>query len=236
MTPAQVAWSWLWDNIEQLLKATLGKPAVPWYVGFYMSQADVCLSPKQVTLNLHWNPGKSIWIIQHLHDFGGSKCDFFSGVRGKIGWEIRLLRCFFFGLLGRHGGSDWIEEWLDWMIFVYFCRFPEFGMRFFFLNQLHSSTVEQIAEAMGFVEGKNRHDDLSSYSMGLILFEFMFNNVQRECHTINLWDMPSFTIKPPGTHDTRSLLQLDFCSVKLQKAQPLERERERRRRAYPKGW
>ena len=48
--PAQVAWSWLWDNIEQLLKATLGKPAVPWYVGLYMSQADVCLTPKQVIL------------------------------------------------------------------------------------------------------------------------------------------------------------------------------------------
>ena len=27
-TEHEVAWSWLWDNIEQLLKATLGKPAV----------------------------------------------------------------------------------------------------------------------------------------------------------------------------------------------------------------
>lgn len=43
--PAQVAWSWLWDNIEQLLKATLGKPAAPWYVGFYMSPADVLFEP-----------------------------------------------------------------------------------------------------------------------------------------------------------------------------------------------
>lgn len=25
----EVAWGWLWENIEGLLKATLGKPAVP---------------------------------------------------------------------------------------------------------------------------------------------------------------------------------------------------------------
>lgn len=39
-----------------------------------------------------------------------------------------VVGMFFFGLLGRNGGSEWVEEWLDWMIFV---GFGNLGCDFF---------------------------------------------------------------------------------------------------------